>query len=752
MKKAVKTSVWIVGGLLALLAAAALFIVLTFDPNKYKAEIAAAVSQATGRELTISGDIRLTLFPWLGVELGAMELSNAPGFGSEPFVSITSAAVKVKLLPLLRKEVQAEAVTLTGLRLHLRRDAAGRNNWADLVAASKGEATPEPGVSSAAPVLAGFTLGGINLRDATLVFDDRAKPAHYELRKLNLHTGAVNLRDPVKLDLDFDFESAAPAVGGHLQLTTTALYGGAGQTLALDDLALAGQLQGTAVPGGAATVKSTSAALLDLAEQQYKLRGLKLDLALRSATLSGKQIAMSLAADVEADLKNGRLAVTPLTLAVLGLNATGNLHGHDLLTTARYDGTLDIAGSDLRGTLKQLAITPVTADAQVLQALRGRVQFSYSGNTAALDDIELKLDQTTLKGSASVRDFAKPAVRFQLALDSIDADRYLPPPAPKATPVAAPPSAAAAAGAAALPLATLRKLDVDGKLRIGALKVAKLKLSDIDMALSARDGVIRLYPFNARLYNGRYRGDLRLDARGDTLRIAMDDRLGDIAVGPLSRDVLAKDLVSGTGNVTLQLSGRGADSAALRRTLNGKLTFSFVNGEVKGVNLVEMIQKDYLKYIQGLGIDSGRLDQTVFSKFAASATVTDGDIKTDDLALASAQLNVKGRGSVNLASEQLALRLDAVPTGQFARQLGDFKEVVVPIQVGGTLAAPTYSVDLDQALKQMAKSRLDVEKKKLQDKLQQQLDQEKQKTGQTLQEQQKKLQDKLQNKLKDLFK
>src|SRR3569623_384397 len=139
MKKAVKTSVWIVGGLLALLAAAALFIVLTFDPNKYKAEIAAAVSQATGRELTISGEIRLTLFHWLGVELGAMELSNAPGIGSEPFVSLPRAAVKVYLLPLLRNEVQAEAVTLSGLRLQLRRDAAVRDNWAYLVAASKGE-------------------------------------------------------------------------------------------------------------------------------------------------------------------------------------------------------------------------------------------------------------------------------------------------------------------------------------------------------------------------------------------------------------------------------------------------------------------------------------------------------------------------------------------------------------------------------------------------------------------------------------
>src|SRR3569623_1264134 len=218
MKKAVKTSVWIVGGLLALLAAAALFIVLTFDPIKYKAEIAAAVSQATGRELTISGDIRLPLFPWLGVELGAMELSNAPGFGSEPFVSITSAAVKVKLLPLLRKEVQAEAVTLTGLRLHLRRAAAGRNNWADLVAASKGEATPEPGVSSAAPVLAGFTLGGINLRDATLVFDDRAKPAHYELRKLNLHTGAAIQRRGGELQMAADGGGGAFEVEVEIEL------------------------------------------------------------------------------------------------------------------------------------------------------------------------------------------------------------------------------------------------------------------------------------------------------------------------------------------------------------------------------------------------------------------------------------------------------------------------------------------------------------------------------------------------------
>src|SRR3569833_357544 len=160
-------------------------------------------------------------------------------------------------------------------------------------------------------------------------------------------------------------------------------------------------------------------------------------------------------------------------------------------------------------------------------------------------------------------------------------------------------------------------------------------------------------------------------------------------------------------------------------------------GRGNGVNMVEMIQKGYHKNIQGLGVDSARLNQTVFSKFAATATVTDGAVNTDDLLLNSAQLNVKGRGGINLVNEQMDLRLDAIPTGQLAKQLGDFRDVVVPIKVQGTFTAPTYTVALDEALKQKAKARVDAEKKKLEEKLQQRIDQQKQKVTDKLLEQQK---------------
>ena len=74
---------------------AAIVFMLVFDPNDYKDKIAAGVKEATGRELVIEGDLRLSLFPWLAVEMGKTELGNAPGFDDAPFASFESARLSV---------------------------------------------------------------------------------------------------------------------------------------------------------------------------------------------------------------------------------------------------------------------------------------------------------------------------------------------------------------------------------------------------------------------------------------------------------------------------------------------------------------------------------------------------------------------------------------------------------------------------------------------------------------------------------
>src|SRR3569832_1240976 len=85
MSKGRKRTLWIEGGHELLLIVTIVVFVLTFDANKYKSEIAAAVNMSTGRVLTIVGDIHLSIFPWLGAELGAMRLRKDTGIGDEPF-------------------------------------------------------------------------------------------------------------------------------------------------------------------------------------------------------------------------------------------------------------------------------------------------------------------------------------------------------------------------------------------------------------------------------------------------------------------------------------------------------------------------------------------------------------------------------------------------------------------------------------------------------------------------------------------
>ena len=121
-----------VGVVVLLFVVVAVAVSLLFDPNDYKDDIAAAVQNATGRELTLDGDLELALFPTIRIAVGAATLSNAPGFGDEPMARIGSAELRLALLPLLAQRIEISQARLEGLELNLARNRSGANNWQDL--------------------------------------------------------------------------------------------------------------------------------------------------------------------------------------------------------------------------------------------------------------------------------------------------------------------------------------------------------------------------------------------------------------------------------------------------------------------------------------------------------------------------------------------------------------------------------------------------------------------------------------------
>ncbi|MDE2448284.1 MAG: AsmA family protein, partial [Gammaproteobacteria bacterium] len=121
----------IIGCIVAVIIAAAIALWLIVNPNDYKGRIVAAVKSSTGRELSLSGDIHLALFPSIALKLGPASLGNPPGFSSaQPFASLQRVSLRVHLLPLLHHQLDVGRVEIDGLDLQLLKNAQGQGNWA----------------------------------------------------------------------------------------------------------------------------------------------------------------------------------------------------------------------------------------------------------------------------------------------------------------------------------------------------------------------------------------------------------------------------------------------------------------------------------------------------------------------------------------------------------------------------------------------------------------------------------------------
>lgn len=136
MRPLVKVAVGVVALAATLFTAAALYFALIFDANRYKPQLIAAARAATGRELAIDGDLALGLFPRPHASVGAARLLNPPGVDGA-VVEWVSARANVRLLPLLRKQIQIDELRMDGLKVRLLKNRKGEDNWSDLFANNK---------------------------------------------------------------------------------------------------------------------------------------------------------------------------------------------------------------------------------------------------------------------------------------------------------------------------------------------------------------------------------------------------------------------------------------------------------------------------------------------------------------------------------------------------------------------------------------------------------------------------------------
>ena len=654
MKRILKILGYTIGTLVVLIVVVIVGVLIFVDPNDYKDRITAAVNQATGRTLTLEGDLSLTIIP-LGIELGAAELSNAQGFGTEPFASIESAKLSVGLLPLLSRRVKIGTANLTGLRLNLARNAAGVTNWDDLAREGPAAEAPAPEAEAAEGGGVDISVNKVEIADAEVSWQDAQAGQEWRLSDFNLTAEDFNPGEAFPLEIGFHLEGAEIAV----------------------------------------TVDSSMRALVSLAESTYRLDNLAVEIMGEGANWPGGSGEASLGfTSFVANLETQRLDLIGLTLEMLGLNVSGGLVGENVMDDLSLQGRIDIGAFDPRYVMGVFNKAIETADPDVLKLASASAEFYYDANRMGLRDMVLRLDDSTLTGAAGQNG---ERFEFDLDVDRINIDRYLPPPAENTDEAVA--ADTGSVDEVDLPIQPLRNFNARGNLALAETQFLGMKFTEANFALAAANGRMTLTP-TGRLYGGTSEGEIVIEVQGDAARLSLRENLSNIDMAGLARDYLKMDTLEGTGTVRLDLAAVGSKVGQIKEDLDGTASVAITDGAWRGIDVWHSVTTARAKLTGPEVAPLTGEPRTTFSRVAIGGNVNNAVLSTNEFVGVLPFAALSGTGTVHLLTTELDLRARAgLVDGPVLQQDPVFSRlagVQFPLRVTGRLDAPSITPDLSE--------------------------------------------------------
>jgi AsmA protein len=744
MNKILKYGLLGVGAIVVIAVAGVAYVAATFNPNDYKGKIIKAVKDSKQRNLRLDGDIKLSFYPNIGASLSKVSLSEFRN--DKEFAAIESARVSLALMPLLRKQVVVDEVAVSGLKATLVKHKDGTTNIDDLLGQTEQKQQEQKNISGP-PVK--FDIASISVEKTSLSYRDEGSGAQYAIKDLNLKTGRIAIGVPGKIDLSASIQTNQPKLDINMQLKTTLTFDLEKQKYQLQGMEL--QANGSAVDISNLKVQASGDVSADLATQEFAAKKFALN-------ASGMQVKNKFEATLDApslNLTKDKYSGAKLTLKANMDGAFGNIVAS--LSLPGVEGNaesfkvsalsldLDVKqpeqafkvklGSPLSGNIKaqqfnlnnlSVAVT-ATGDKlpnkSVSSEMKGSVQIDALKQIVQAN-LAGGLLQSQIKAKVGVKGFAEPAIKFDVDVDQFDADLYL----PKKSSQAAKPQSTEPEQP--LDLSALRKLNLDGSLRVGALKVMNVKTTQLRVDVKALNGLVNINPLSAKLYQGSMNGSLSVNAQS-TPSFAINQKLNGISIAPLLKDAADLDLAEGKGNIALDLTTQGNTVSALKKALNGSVSVNLADGAIKGINLTKLVQgiqnlsKD--TRAQTLGVDKS--EKTEFSEFKANFKVHNGVAHNDDLAAKSTVLRVSGNGDIDIGHDNMNYNAKAA-----LAKTEQGKTATLPVNVSGSFDAVKFKVDYGALLVDVAKQKVDEKKEKV------------------IEDAKAKLQDQLKKGLKGLFK
>jgi len=741
MARAIKIVVIVLVSIVVLLAATVFVITQVIDPNDFKPQIREQALSQANLELEIPGELDWQFWPTLGVSLGRTE-ARLPG-EEDLFAAIDSASVGVALWPLLFGNVQMDGVTLDGLELNLVETADG-GNW-EKIGPQDGaadEATPEqpaPEQEEGGAMDIPVSIPSVAITNGQVRYRNTTDGTDIRVEHFNFNAQDVSLEEPFPMQLSLRYQDQSD-VRVDLNLDTTLAA--------------------------------------DLNTNHFVLDPMTLDAQIGGLTVNPVDVHLEQKLDVNLD--EDRAAITDLVLEAAGTRTTGQATVTGLTGEMKVAGQINTAPFDANKALEAIGEQPIeTRDDAALSKVALDATLAGPAGSVMADPLKVTLDSSTLSGKAGLESLDTGKIVFDLVLDKITLDGYLPP--ESGDDDNAPASTAGAGGNAGkqagteqlsdaelIPVESLRPLVMDGRLKVNELNFETIQAKDLTVKVTANNGVLRLAQASGQTLNGSFAGSGSLDVSGKTPRINYKQQVTSMQLQPLVTLALGEDLAKGLFSLDLDFSASGNSEKALVQSAKGNATVNLADGTVRGLNLYNTLVggvNDMLGRFQALSAmipnqESGKLPAALSedTKIIDLTTKASLDKQVANLNSLEAKLEkgtISGSGWLNTLTQEFDLKI-----GMQSPELGGSKYLegaTWPLRCQGSLAgnpAKWCGPDRDGFAKIAQQAATNAAKSKLKDKLG--IDAEGDTTEEVLknaakQKAEEKIQEELGDKLKGLF-
>lgn len=630
-------------------------------------------AQRFNRTLVFQGELQTKFFPKIQIVLPPTTLSFE---GSDkPQFTLNGAEVGVAVLPLLKGDVQFDAVVIDGLKgqvnvsrflkkIHERPTQEADSQTVTINESEKNNANQD------SSFIKNLEVASLEIRNAALTAYGLQSQKVYAVDSLNLSTGKLGLSGTTPVKFSTRFAEKTQGLSGQVAFNSTVAY----------------------------DIKTMSVSM----EKPF-------------ITVSANQKEQSISAEVKANLlkyaskdvlaQGANITAKVNDVSVMGIfnsaetkqMQTWSLEGLNVNVSQADTVKANING-DFAGEIEAFSLQSKKLGGNVQANLGHAVlQVPFNGQVSMTPgekvDLKLKgkLDNSPWESEVELVGFNVPTINGYFTLDSFAADKWLKVSGQETKKV----SSSTVSVISQAYAASTSNLDVlnraNGRfgIHVNTLKYQGLTVSNFDTTLSLSKGVLSFNNLLANACSGTFSGKGQINTAE---KWSFDLNAKGVDTQALMQALGSEAKLYGKANATVKLAGLGLEKTALLKSANGQISVSANNAVLKGLSLEKVGNAVKAKKVTGLIMKDE--DQTRFSILSASANISNGVLNIHSLDGKTSVAEVKGNVTVGLIDESLS----GLITAKLATSV-DGRRISVPIKLGGTIQAPSYGIDLEAALK-----------------------------------------------------